>query len=489
MLFLNKSKFKIITMKKAFLLSLFLLITFWNSIKAQTDYIICLDNGATISNTRFNEIKLTAAKLIERIMSCNSKNRYAVVHYGAGLNNGPSLGLIPRIYIESDFTTSTYPDPYLTRRMNYGQHFHEALGLIGNALDGVSSTEIISPQTSLHRNGASKFVVVVLTDGSRNNGDLSTGSYLVNYSDTQLNSPGAFKNVTDFKVARNAKFAMIHMSPNAQSTAAGASIASAGGSYNGTVESNTADPDYGILPRLYYPRTYSFIFDSVSEMPKFDELVNNICSGPMPYEGSLRFFYEFNACATPTDFNITGQFSLPAGSVVVNNKLVLRNVSTGVDYGISTTPTVTGNQVIYHFYPSDINIPPGSTSKYRFIMTLQHTIPGGGTAEVMSWNNYPFFPYDLDLSGLCTRAMSGSTGVSNLKISPNPTDGAFKVIIHKEIESGKLDVMDLNSNILFTKTVKGKVFDADIKNQKQGVYIVKITSDKNEIFTEKIIKK
>ncbi|WP_164465186.1 T9SS type A sorting domain-containing protein [Chryseobacterium lactis] len=473
-------------MKKTFLFFLFAFLVSWNSLKAQTDYIICLDNGSTVTDARFKDMRLTAIKLIERLVACHPKNRYAVVHYGAGFNTGSSLGLIPRIYIESDFVNGSYPDPYVTRRLNYGQHFHEALGLIGNALDGSYNSEIVSPQTSLHQNPGSKLVVVVISDGSRNSGDLSTGSYLVNYYDTTMNAPGAFKNVTKFKVGRGAKFAMIHMSPNAQATAAAASIASAGGSYNGAVETNTDDPDNGMLPRLYYPRNYSFIFDSVSDMPNFDELVQNICS-PSPEVGSLKFYYEFN-CGTPSDFNIYGYFTIPAGSTVTNGKLVLRNINTGADYGVSTTPMISGNQIYFHFYPSDISVPTGSTDKYKFIMTVQYSTPGGGVEEAVSWNHYPFFPYDLDLAGTCTRGVPGpETG--SLAMTPNPTEGAFTVMLNKEVTSGKLEILDLNGNIISTKTMKGKMFESDLRTQRQGIYIVKVTSDKNEIFTGKIIKK
>ncbi|AYZ11289.1 T9SS C-terminal target domain-containing protein [Chryseobacterium arthrosphaerae] len=473
-------------MKKTLLLLLFALCASWNSLQAQTDYIICLDNGSTVSDTRFKEMRLTAVKLIERLVACHPKNRYAVVHYGAALNNGPSLGLIPRIYIESDFTTNSFPEPYVTRRLNYGQHFHEALGLIGNALDGTYNPEIVSPQTSLHRAAGFNLVVIVITDGSRNSGDLSTGSYLVNYYDTALNDPAAFKNVTRFKVDRGAKFAMIHMSPNSQSSMAGASIASAGGSYTGAVESNVDDPDYGILPRLYYPRPSTFVFDSVLEMPKVDEIVSNVCT-PSSWVGSLAFRYEPFNCGMPGDFNITGGFSLPQGAVVLNNKLALRDISTGIDYGISTTGNVIGNEIYYHFSPSDINIPAGSTGKYKFIMTLQYST-SGGTVEIMSWNHYTMFNYDLDLAAVCSRSASGAAAKS-LTVSPNPTDGAFRGTLTREIESGKLEVLDLNGNTVLTKVVRGKIFDADLKNQRQGIYIVNITTDKNETYSEKIIKK
>ncbi|MDC8101010.1 T9SS type A sorting domain-containing protein [Chryseobacterium rhizosphaerae] len=473
-------------MKKAFLFFFLACLMVGSSLKAQTDYIICLDNGSTINNARFQEMKLTAAKLIERIMACHPKNRYAVVHYGTGLNNGPSLGLTPRIYIESDFTTLTFPEPYLNRRLSYGQHFNEALGLIGNALDGSYSPEIVSPQTSLHKNGSSKLAVLVLTNGSRNTGDLLTGSYLANYYDTALNTPGAFKNVTDFKVNRGAKFVMMHMSPNAQSSATGASIASAGGSYSGGVETNVNDPDYGVLPRLYYPRPQSFVFESVSEMPKVDEIINSTCNTGV--WGSLKFYYEYNSCGVSPDFNIYGDYTLPPGATVTHSKMVVRDISTGVDYGISTTPTfINGNQVYFHFYPSDINFPPGSTAKYKFIMTVQYSF-SSGTMDVMSWNHYPMFPYDLDLGVSCTRGVPEAAD-SSIKITPNPTDGKFKGVLNREIGSGKLEVLDLNGNVLLTKTVEGKAFDADLKNRQQGVYVIKVTSDKGEINVGRIIKK
>ncbi|REC47706.1 T9SS type A sorting domain-containing protein [Chryseobacterium pennipullorum] len=474
-------------MRKSYLFFLFALFAVCNPLKAQTDYIICMDNGSTISDARFKGMQLTAARLIERLMACNSKNRYAVVHYGAGPVNGPSLGLTPRIYIESDFTNSTFPEPFLTRKLKYGQHLHEALGLIGNALDNIYNPEIVSPQTSLHKNGASKFVVVVLTDGSRNTGDLSNGSYLVNYYDTGLNDPGAFKNVTDFKINRAAKLAMIHISPNSQSTSAGAAMTSVGGSYTGAVESNTDDPDYGILPRLYYSKANSFIFDSVSEMPKFDELANNICSGPMPYGGTLKFFYEFT-CGMLSDYNVTGQFSIPSGSVVLGSKLVLRDLSTGMDYGISTTPAIVGNELKYHFYSSDINIPPGSTGKYIFIMTLQHTVPNGGSVETISFNHYPFFPYDLDLSGSCSRTAPGSE-TGSFKISPNPVRGAFKIVLDKPMTAGTVQIIDIaGTEVYRTSFINQKEINADLTAQREGIYVVKITSDKNEVYSQKLIK-
>ena len=50
-------------------------------------------------------------------------------------------------------------------------------------------------------------------------------------------------------------------------------------------------------------------------------------------------------------------------------------------------------------------------------------------------------------------------------------------------------MLDINNNRIFTRPVKGKVFEMDLKIQRQGIYIIKVTTDKNEVFSGKLIKK
>ncbi|WP_333597390.1 T9SS type A sorting domain-containing protein [Chryseobacterium flavum] len=474
-------------MKKTFLL---FLITFVMSVfKAQsggTDYIVILDNGPSMDNQRFSDMKLGATKLIEQLLSCNPGNRVAVVHYGAGKYGDTSPSYKPTLYIESDFTNNTFVGQLIDRRLDFGDHFHEALGLIGTALDGGNSPDIISSQTTLNRSPSAPLVVVVFSDAERNAGVFGSESYLVNYDYPSLNTPEAFKNVTSFKVDRQAKFAFIHLSTNSQAIEAAACIASVGGNYSGSMESNTDDPDYGILPRLYYGRTSSFGMSSY-EVDYWSDLAGNICNATG--WGSLSFLYEPSGCGTNGVQTINGQFALPAGAVLNGFKLVMRDNATAADYTVNFNPTIYGaNQFTYQLQPSDFSLPSGTTGKFKFILTIQYSV-AGGTYEVISWNGYPFFDYDINMD--CTTKMAPKDQLKNsiLTISPNPSDGPFKVTLDKEILSGKLEVLDVNNNRIFTRPVKGKVFEMDLKTQRQGIYIIKVTTDKNEVFSGKLIKK
>lgn len=473
-------------MKKTFLFVIFAFLASWNSLQAQKDYLIIMDDGSTMSDTKWAEMKTTTVNLIQRLLACNPKNKYAIAHYGAG--DAPVSGYEPKVYIEMDFTHDNFVEKYIKRRLQYGQHFHEALGILGDALDGNFNPAIVSPQTSLNREPTFEFNVILITDGSRNVGDLSTGSYLVNYNNTTLNDPGSFKNVSLFKIQRNAKFAVIHLSPDAQSSAAGASIASAGGFYTGPVESNIDDPDYGVLPRMYFPRPQTFLYlyggNTIEE--DFERIVNALCD---PYGGKLDFFYEHAGCAIPPTVYLGGHFTLPPGGYYQGSKLAIRSLDTGTDYPITVPPNfISPNNFVYTLYPADLNLPPGATGKYKFIMSMYVN----GPYELTSWNNYPFYDWDLDLDATCTRSASGSIKNKEgmLKISPNPTDGLFKVILDKEIESGLLEIKDMHGNTVLSKRVKKlKEIDADISRQNQGIYIINITSDKNETYSGKIIKK
>jgi hypothetical protein len=480
-------------MKKGILLFLLMFITSGSSLNAQaggTDYIICIDNGESMTDARFNEVKLTASKLAERLLSCNPKNRYAVVHYGNAVYNASNSSYKPRIYIESDFGVLSWPEQYFKRKFEGASYFHESLGLIGNALDDIDNADIISPQKVLNRDPGSPLVVILFTNASRNVGNMQNGSYLVNDLDTALNSPGAFKNVTNFKVDRGAKFAVIHMSTDNQSVAAAASIASKGGSYSGNVESNTADPDYGILPRLYSQRTYSLGYDSVTEMPKLEEIVSNICD-PSGW-AEARFFYEPKDCGVHSlGFVISASLSLPPGAVLKNYKLVTRDIVAGIDYGANFNPTITnGNQFFQELQFSDLNLPPGATSKYKFILAFQYEL-GVNTYQVDVWNYYPMFEYDINLG--CTRMtsqMSAEIKGTSIQLAPNPTNGESKVLLKDGFTSGLLQVLDVAGREVYGKSFKNeRQIEINLNFQPAGIYIVKIVSDKNEVYTQKLIKK
>lgn len=515
LLLLPESKNKILTMKKAFL---FLLMAFFMSLnfsKAQTpgagtDFIICIDNSASIGSQAYEEMRISAKKLIEKILACNPKNRVSVVHYGTALlGSSPSH---PIIYIESDFTNNIVTAQSFVRRLDVGDHFHEALGLVGNALDGTPNPDIVSPQTTLHRDPSNSFVFILFTDAGRAGGDLVSGSYLVNYYDTTYADPAAFKNVTVFKRDRKTKFAVVHVSYDSYSTQAAASIASAGGSYFGTVENNTDDPDFGISPRLYFGKP-SFLLtpDEITEITK------GVCENSGG--GNIEMYYEPNDCGGfNTVQSVFGTYDLPAGATFIGLNLSIVSLTTGDEYPVSYNPTLTPPNGFWQWMTAAdfSSVPPSAlTGQFKFLLTLAYEV-GGQTYYTSSWNTYPFFSYDINFD--CMKGVPSTpllkqknnnndfkldrnadpnhykknlvTVEQKLQLTPNPTNGMFKVVLNKGIETGKLQVLDLNGNTVYNTSFNNeKEVNVDLHSQKEGIYLVKIVSDKNITYTEKIIKR
>lgn len=499
-------------MKKAFLLVLLAFITSVSSLRAQTDFIICIDNSGSISSQRFDEISVSAKKLIENILACNPKNRVSVVHYGTKPVQKPVSVLLPRIYIESDFTNNIATALNFDRKMDAGDHFHEALGLIGNALDHNYSPEIVSSQTELNHNSGSSLAVILFTDAGRASGNLETGSYLVNYFNPAIGVPPAFKNVTVFKRERKAKFAVVHMSPDSFSTEAGASIASAGGSYFGPVENNTDDPDFGISPRLYFGKT-----DFLLNPQEILEITDNVCEN----QGGavLDMYYEPNGCGGfNTVQSVFGSYTLPAGANLVNFELSIVSLTTGNQFPVSFSPAfIAPDQYWQQMNASDFTSVPASeqNGQFKFLIRMIYEI-GGQIFTTSSWNDYPYFSYDINFD--CMRGASvaqdgGDTGRTEFKLdrnadpnhyrkqetteipnrmilTPNPTDGRFSVLMDRTVEKGAVSVMDVSGNIIYRAELKNqKDTQIDISSQKQGVYIITVMAGNNEIYSQKIIKK
>ncbi|SHF37769.1 T9SS type A sorting domain-containing protein [Chryseobacterium vrystaatense] len=475
-------------MKKSFLFLLMAFMMSWGTFKAQaggSDYIIMLDNGSSTDDQSFLEMKRGAVKLIEQLLMCNLKNRVAVVHYGAGKYGDTSGVYKPVIYIESDFTSDHAVAQMIERRLDFGDHFNEALGFTSNALDGLSSPSIISPQATL--NGYQPLKVVVFTDAERNTGALN-GSYLVNYADTTLNSPAAFKNVLAFKINRGAQFTMIHANTNTLAVRAAASISSTGGLYGGALETNVADPDYGILPRLYYNRPNGFGMSSF-ETDYWKDMVGHLCNSSG--WATMDFKYEPGQCISGPAI-INGSYNLPAGAVFEDLRLFIENIVTGELYPVLFTTTITGSNFSSALQTSDFvyAVSAGATGQYK-LKTLLVYAYGGDHYNTYSYNNYPYFDYDIDMDCPVLKSAPKTLGrEAFFKLTPNPTTGLFKVILNNAPKSAKLNVMDLAGNSVYSKVLGNeKEIDIDISSRKEGVYIVNILNDKNETYSEKIIKK
>ncbi|SDI19084.1 T9SS type A sorting domain-containing protein [Chryseobacterium jejuense] len=472
-------------MKKTFLFFFMTFLMSWSVLNAQNgfDYIIMLDNGGTTTKQEYIKMRRGANKLMEQLLACNPESRFAVVQYGTGVFDNDTGVYKPLIYIESDFTNDLLIAQNFERRLDFGDNFQKSVGLVGDALDGVSNTDIISPQKTLNKIQIGR--VIVFTDAERDSNSLS--SHLVDPAfASNYGSYDAFANVMNFKIDRAIRFTVVHVSTDNNAILAAASIASSEGAYTDQYEMVAADPSNG-HPRSYFNRTNGFgMYDY--EVNYWKNLAAYIClSNGM---GTLDFLYEPGACISGTS-DLTGAYVLPAGATLQELKLELINMQTGAVYPMESDPVFgTGNSFKYNFTPYSFAhaLNAGSTGLHKFRVKMISNAPNSSVAY--SWNKYPFFDYDINLDCPMLLSAKSSVGEKMLKLTPNPTNGLFKVILNKDIKSGTLEVRDLIGNMVYNKVLRGdKEIEVDLSSRKEGVYIVNVTTDKNEKYSEKIIKK
>ena len=279
-----KQKINYITKNvKIICMSLLFLMCFSTTFQAQgVDLIVWMDNSGSVNATEYEAMATTTRNIIDATLTCNpSKNRVAVVEYGqASLSDGSRPN---RLFIESDFTnnavtaknfsrrgTMTFPTP--ANEVGFNDEAHSALGLIGDALDGINNTGIVSTQKTLTRTPGNRLVVFFFTDAERN---YFPGSSLVNPS-----SGDVFLNYNNFKANRGAHFVVLKGGPNEINTItanrAAAAIASVGGSFTDAtnIDANPSDPQGSkTTPRAYYYTT-NFTLSPVN----LNALVGEICS-------------------------------------------------------------------------------------------------------------------------------------------------------------------------------------------------------------------
>ena len=295
----------------------------------------------------------TTKQIISSTINCNpSKNKVSVVHYGSPDNEWNT-----RLYIESDFTsnvstansflrrgTATLPTP--ANEVGRQDYAHEALTLIGNALDGVGNVNIVSPQKTLTRTPGNRLVIFLFTDAHRSTLAASAGSAIVNVSGGPL-----FQNYNLFKSTRNAHFVVLRAPTGegfeAEAITAAAAVASIGGNYTAGVEANTNDPaGSGVTPRALY-----LSLDFTIPVADLNALVGEICSANSCVAGT-------NAPALPTT-NITSNPST-VGTLIAG--LSPTNKPAGTTITVHTaTPANSTNQLA-----NTTAIVPGATYYISF---------------------------------------------------------------------------------------------------------------------------
>ncbi|AZA81638.1 hypothetical protein C1637_03435 [Chryseobacterium lactis] len=412
-------------MKKIFRLAICSVLFSWNSIYSQSgsngsDIIICLDNSASVENFEFNDMTVSSKKLIQSILNCNPNNKVSVIHYGTTFQ---SLPLSPKIYIESDFTNNLTTAQTFTRRLNDGDHFHQAVGMIGEAIDHLPSSSIVSPQKTLTTNSSRPLIIFLFTDGERAAGNALTGSYLVNLNPPNgLHENNAFLNFTNFKNNRNAKFVVVHVEDYSVYKEAAASIASFGGSYPGPIEGYPADPDNNQVPRLYLNKN-NFILSTT----EIADLTQNICSIG---KGKITFYHEPIPCESMNyPFNVNGTYTIPAGSTITNFNMALVNTSTGVSYPTSSIPSYSsGNFFSFSIDLSNLTNP--LSGEYKLQANLTYT-NGGASTTIQANNGVVGFPYDIQFCCPDDLYINTNVAAPNIDLqSAQNTITAVNVISH-----------------------------------------------------------
>ncbi|WES97885.1 T9SS type A sorting domain-containing protein [Chryseobacterium arthrosphaerae] len=472
-------------MKKTFLFFFMAFLMSWSQLKARSDYIIMLDNGSSTDEYQYSRMRLGGIKLMEQLLSCNPDNRVAVVQYGAGIQ-GNNTGIYkPLIYIESDFTKDHFTAQNFERRLNFGDFFDESLGLVDDALNGTPNADIVSAQKTL--DVAQPLNVIVLTDAERSTGGINiiNSSFITN---SDPNALSEFVNMLKFKNEREAKFTVVHLNTKPVDIQAAAAVASRNiaGPYTGTAEWVSGNDNNG--PKMYYNRTNGFGLYS-SEINYWKDMAEKICQ-PIKGQPTLHFRYEPVTCGlTPASFH--GEYDLPSGTTFIDLKVDVVSLSTGQVYSIPVNPVLGSGGFSYDIPLSDLSILKyqGATGWHKFRLTLNYD-NNGQIGSVYSWNNYPYFEYDIAME--CPRSVEAVASEKEkiFKLTPNPTNGLFSIVFTNEMKSGKVEVRDLTGNLVYHKQLRNeKQVDVNLSSRKEGIYIVNVITDKNETFSEKIIKK
>ncbi|OCA80054.1 hypothetical protein BBH99_16895 [Chryseobacterium contaminans] len=472
-------------MKKTFFF-FFMALMSWSTLSAQANYIIMVDNGGSMTKPDYQAMRRGVIKLIEQLLACNPENRVAVVQYGNGILDHDTGIYKPLIYIESDYTNDFFTAQNFERRLDFGDHLQQSLGLVKNAIMGIPDPDIISPQKTLNGNKPER--VIVFTDAERASASLD--SYLVDpvYA-SNYNSYEAFANVMEFKtniiMGGSIRFTLIHANSNNDAIEAAAAISSPFGPYSGPLETIPGDPSNG-NSRSYFNRDTGFRM-APGEINYWKDIAESICDSNNG--GTLDFVYEPGECIYQPG-TIAGHYYLPSGTTLQSLKVDMINLQTGEVYPVASYPVFeAGNYFKINFYSSYSfaeAINAGSTGWHKLRVTMNSN---ASTYTVYSWNKYPYFDFDIDMS--CPQPVSFKSSVTEkaFRLTPNPTIGLFKLMMNKEMKSGTLEIRDLVGNTVYNKVLRGeKEIEIDLSSHKEGIYIVNVTTDKNETYSEKIIK-
>jgi hypothetical protein len=78
-------------------------------------------------------------------------------------------------------------------------------------------------------------------------------------------------------------------------------------------------------------------------------------------------------------------------------------------------------------------------------------------------------------------------GINELDIYPNPSKGLLNVKSDESLNNKSIEILNINGQIMFKNTIDKPISQINISDFGQGVYFIKIISEKG-IIVKKIIK-
>ncbi len=440
-------------MKNLILFFTLCLVNIFPSFGQGNDVIIWIDNSESVDAVEFAKMKISIDNIISEVSSFCNDTRFAVVHYGQENN-------ISKIYIEDPnndgaFTTNIVEAKNFIRRTNLvgsGDSAHEALYLIGNAIDNVANPNIVSPQSTLNYSQARNLIIFLFTDATRDDG-------IVNPLNINLNTFAAFTNYATFKSFRNAKFVVAAV-PDPQSFSpiqdqnalAVVSSYSPIGNYNLTIESYPNEPSMNMLPRLF-----TMLNDFAITNTELQEIGNNICSCPVT----------LTLMSPNDDLNNTS-----INSLKLRERSDWIRASNVIGFGDNAYQ----NGVVYHA-GNFVDLTPG----FDAILSSQFEAYPEGCSGIYVYKN--------SNSNTTSNSIDSIRDVKEtLTINPNPSNSSIEILLNNN-SFDKIEIVSIDGKKVYESAIESSnKLQVDVSNFANGLYIVTVTVSEGQQFSKKLIK-
>lgn len=424
-------------MKNVFIYIVFLLVGLNSFAQNGVDVIFLLDNSYSISNTQFSQIQTSVSKLMTEVVKCNPRNKVTVAQYGTdGLS---------KLFISSNFGTASYGFMRAYQSEYIGGNLTSSMYTLTQALHGIPYSGITSTQKNLTRTPGNSLVVYIFTNAQRPY-DLISGA------GSSLGQDISFEYYTDFKDTFAATI-MVSLVADVDPTAipAAASVASKGGSYNGSIEGYPSDPDgQGAIPR------YLLVKDNFAlSNPEIQKITEDICSVAQPHcVNSLILKSPEDNLQTAVQDNRQAQSLITASNVITYN----------------------GGVAIYHandtvLLTSGFHSQAGS----RFRGYIQEcTDQFVGKRVAVEEQSVGFSTFEKE------------SGKELFTFYPNPAVTSITITSGEVLQN--IIVTSLDGFTLFQGDIKSTSYELNVSNFIKGIYVITVTAETGEQEVKKLIK-